>query len=230
MSESSVPNHIGFILDGNRRWARKHGLPTYEGHLAGYNKVIELLTAVLDAGVKYATVYAFSTENWKRDDDEVSKLMGMMLRILTTDLQILQKKNVKLAVIGSMDRIDAKIVKAVEDATEKTANNTGGTLAICWNYGGQQEIVDSVKKIILSGKKSEEITIDTINENIYCPEIPPLDLIVRTSGEQRLSNFMMWRSGYSEIMFIDKLWPDMGAKDLDIIFAEYSRRTRKFGG
>ncbi len=229
MSELNIPNHIGFIIDGNRRWAKKHGLPVYEGHLAGYNKIIEILTAALEKGVKFATIYAFSTENWKRDDDEVSKLMGMMMRIVTTDLPVLDKKNVRLKILGSKDKIDEKLVRAIEQAEEKTAKNTGGTLGICWNYGGQQEILDAVKKIIKSGKKSDDITFDTIYENIYCPEIPAVDLIVRTSGEQRLSNFMTWRSAYSEIMFIEKLWPDMEVKDLDKIFADFSQRTRKFG-
>lgn len=229
MSELNIPNHIGFIIDGNRRWAKKHGLPVYEGHLAGYNKIIEILTAALEKGVKFATIYAFSTENWKRDDDEVSKLMGMMMRIVTTDLPVLDKKNVRLKILGSKDKIDEKLVRAIEQAEEKTAKNTGGTLGICWNYGGQQEILDAVKKIIKSGKKSDDITFDMIYENIYCPEIPAVDLIVRTSGEQRLSNFMTWRSAYSEIMFIEKLWPDMEVKDLDKIFADFSQRTRKFG-
>lgn len=229
MGDVNIPNHIGFIVDGNRRWAKMNGLPTYEGHLAGYNAIIEVLTAALEAGVKYTTVYAFSTENWKRDDDEVSKLMGMMLRILTTDLPILESKNIKLLVIGSRERIDSKIVKAIDEAVAKTANNTGGTLAICWNYGGQLEIVDAVKNIIASGIKSADVSVETINQNVYSPELPPLDLIVRTSGEQRLSNFMLWRAAYSEIMFIDKFWPDMTKKDLKKIINEYSKRTRKFG-
>lgn len=229
MLDLVIPNHIGFIIDGNRRWAVKHGLPTYEGHLAGYNTVIEVLTAALESGIKYATIYAFSTENWKRNADEVSKLMGMMLRILTTDLPILMKKNIKLVVVGSLENIDEKIVKAISEAQHKTAKNTGGTLAVCWNYGGQLEVVDAVKKIIDSGAKSEDITVDLISKNLYVPDLPPLDLIVRTSGEQRLSNFMLWRSVYSEILFIDKLWPDMTKKDISFIINEYSKRARRFG-
>lgn len=229
MNELNIPNHLGFIVDGNRRWAKKHGLPVYEGHLAGYNTIVDILTSALEAGVKYASVYAFSTENWKRDDDEVSKLMGIMLKIVTTDLSIFEKKNVRLVVLGSRDRLESKMVKAIDEAVAKTANNTGGTLAICWNYGGQLEIVDAVKKIIKSGVKPGDVTVDTISENIYNPEIPPVDLIVRTSGEQRLSNFMLWRSAYSEIMFIDKFWPDMTKKDLNAIFREYTKRTRRFG-
>lgn len=229
MPENILPNHIGFIIDGNRRWAREHGLPVYEGHMAGYNAVIDVLTATLEAGVKYATVYAFSTENWKRNDDEVSKLMAMMLRIVTTDLPILKKKNVKLKVIGSREKIDEKILKAIDKAEAETAHNDGGTLAICWNYGGQLEVIDAVKKIIKAGVKADDLTIDMISENLYSPELPPLDLIVRTSGEQRLSNFMLWRSVYSEIIFIKKFWPDMKKKDLKSIFLEYSKRARRFG-
>lgn len=230
MTKKTLPNHIGFIIDGNRRWAKEHSLPTYEGHLAGYNAVMDILTAALEAGVEYASVYAFSTENWKRDDDEVSKLMAMMLKVLTTDLPVLQKKNVRLKVLGSRENIDEKIIKAIDDAETKTAHNTGGTLAICWNYGGQLEVVDAVKKIINAGTKAENVNIETISNHLYCPEIPPLDLIVRTSGEQRLSNFMLWRSAYSEIIFVKKYWPDMKKKDLDAIFTEFSKRTRRFGG
>ncbi len=230
MTKKTLPNHIGFIIDGNRRWAKEHSLPAYEGHLAGYNAVMDILTAALEAGVEYASVYAFSTENWKRDDDEVSKLMAMMLKVLTTDLPVLQKKNVRLKVLGSRENIDEKIIKAIDDAETKTAHNTGGTLAICWNYGGQLEVVDAVKKIINAGIKAENVNIETISNHLYCPEIPPLDLIVRTSGEQRLSNFMLWRSAYSEIIFVKKYWPDMKKKDLDAIFTEFSKRTRRFGG
>lgn len=229
MSDIVLPNHIGFIIDGNRRWAVKHGLPTYEGHLAGYNTVIDVLTASLEAGIKFATVYAFSTENWKRDKDEVSKLMGMMFRILTTDLPILIKKNIKLVVIGSRENIDEKILNAIDEAESKTAKNKGGTLGICWNYGGQLEITDAVKNIVKSGVKPDDITIELINQYLYAPDVPPLDLIVRTSGEQRLSNFMLWRSPYSEILFIDKLWPDMNKDDVDFIIKEYSKRARRFG-
>jgi undecaprenyl diphosphate synthase len=229
MPEETLPNHIGFIIDGNRRWAKEHGLPAYEGHLAGYNAVIEVLTAALEAGVNFATVYAFSTENWKRSEDEVSRLMAMMLRILTTDLPIIQEKNVRLRVIGSRDKIDEKIIKAIDSAESKTAGNTGGTLAICWNYGGQLEVVDAVKKIVKSGVDTNDLTVEMISENLYSPELPPLDLIVRTSGEQRLSNFMLWRSVYSEIIFIKKYWPDMKKKDLKTIFSEYSKRARRFG-
>lgn len=230
MSDLIIPKHIGFIVDGNRRWAKKHGLPTYEGHLAGYNTVQEIVTATYEAGVEYVTCYIFSTENWKRSEDEVSKLMGLILRLLTSDLPIFEKNNIRLRVIGSRDKVSDKILAAIDNAESVTANNTAGTLAICFNYGGQLEIVDAVKKIVQSGMSADDITTDLIARNIYAPEIPPIDIVVRTSGEQRLSNFMLWRAAYSEMMFIDKMWPDMTKADVTDIINEFSNRSRRFGG
>ena len=229
MTKKIIPNHIGFIVDGNRRWARKHGLPTYEGHLAGYNAIKEIGVAALNAGVKYVSAYIFSTENWKRSEDEVNKLMGLVLRLLTSDLPLFEKYNVKLNVLGSRDNLNDKIIKAIDNAEAKTANNTAGTLAICFNYGGQLEIVDAVKKITQAGTKIDDITVDLISQNLYAPEIPPVDIVVRTSGEQRISNFMLWRVAYSEMMFIDKLWPDMKKSDVTNIINEYNKRQRRFG-
>ncbi|MBC7868925.1 di-trans,poly-cis-decaprenylcistransferase [Candidatus Saccharibacteria bacterium] len=225
-----TPRHIGFIVDGNRRWAKKHGLPAYEGHLAGYNAIHEVTKATFDAGVEYVSAYIFSTENWKRSEDEVSKLMGLVLRLLTSDLHIFNDNNIKLKVLGSLDRVDKKILKAIIDAEAQTADNTGGTLAVCFNYGGQIEIADAVKKIVQSGVASDEITPELIENNLYEPGLPALDLIVRSSGEHRLSNFMLWRSAYAELLFLDKLWPDMTKEDVTDILKEYSTRARRFGG
>lgn len=230
MPEKTVPTHIGYIVDGNRRWAKKHGLPTYEGHLAGYNAVKEVMEATFKAGVKYVSAYIFSTENWKRSEEEVSKLMGLVIRLLTSDLPMFKENNIKLKIIGSRDRLDVKIIKAIDNAEAETANNTGGTIAICFNYGGQLEIVDAVKKIMESGCEPKDVTIELIGENIYSPEIPPVDIIVRTSGEQRISNFMLWRAAYSEMLFLDKLWPDMTKYDVSSIIKEYNERSRRFGG
>jgi len=230
MSDIIIPKHIGFIVDGNRRWAKKHGLPNYEGHLAGYNTVQEIVTATFEAGVEYVTCYIFSTENWKRSEDEVSKLMGLILRLLTSDLPIFEKNNIRLRVIGSRDKVNDKILAAIDNAESVTANNTAGTLAICFNYGGQLEIVDAVKKIVQSGVSAEDVTTDLIARNIYAPEIPPIDIVVRTSGEQRLSNFMLWRAAYSEMLFIPKMWPDMTRDDVTDIINEFSNRSRRFGG
>lgn len=230
MDEIKVPNHIGYIVDGNRRWAKKHGLPAYEGHLAGYNVVQDIAKATLDAGVKYMSAYIFSTENWKRSKDEVDKLMGLVLKMLTADLPIFEKYDIKLKVLGSREGVSDRIQKAIKDAESKTANNKTGTLALCFNYGGQTEIVDAFKKIIKSGVSADEVTTELIEKNLYEPEIPPVDLIVRTSGEQRISNFMLWRVAYSEMMFIDKYWPDMTKQDVEDIMKEYNKRFRRFGG
>lgn len=224
-----IPQHVGYIVDGNRRWAKKHGLPTYEGHLAGYNALKEVGLATLAAGVRYMSAYAFSTENWKRSADEVSKLMGLTLRALAADVPEFNKHNVRLRVIGSREGVDPKIVKAIDEAETATAGNTGGIFALCFNYGGQKEIVEAVKKIVQSGVEPEDITEDLIARNLYAPELPPIDIIVRTSGEQRLSNFMLWRVAYSEILFIKKSWPDMTKNDVAAIIKEYARRQRRFG-
>lgn len=227
---AETPAHIGFIVDGNRRWAKTHGLPTYEGHLAGYNAVTEVALAAFAAGVPYVSAYIFSTENWKRSQDEVGKLMSLVLRLLTSDVVILEKNNVKLKVIGSREGVSDKIVKAIEEAEAKTANNTHGTLVLCFNYGGQLEIADACKKIVQSGTAPEEITPELIEQHLYAPAIPPIDLVVRTSGEQRLSNFMLWRTAYSEFLFLEKNWPDMTKDDVIAILEEYTRRGRRFGG
>ncbi|NCQ54335.1 di-trans,poly-cis-decaprenylcistransferase [Candidatus Saccharibacteria bacterium CG2_30_41_52] len=229
MSDLIIPKHIGFIVDGNRRWAKQHGLPTYEGHLAGYNTVQEIVTATFEAGVEFVTCYIFSTENWKRSEDEVSKLMGLILRLLTSDLPIFEKNNIRLRVIGSRDKVSDKILAAIDNAESVTAHNNAGTLAICFNYGGQLEIVDAVKKIIQSGVSAGDVTRELISRNIYAPEIPSVDIVVRTSGEQRLSNFMLWRAAYSEMLFIPKMWPDMSSDDVTEIIEEFSNRSRRFG-
>lgn len=230
MTDLIIPKHIGYIVDGNRRWAKKHGLPAYEGHLAGYNVLKDIVVDTINAGVEYVSVYIFSTENWKRSEEEVSKLMGLVLKLLTSDLPILDDNNIRLRVLGSRERISDRIIKAIDEAEARTAKNTAGTLALCFNYGGQLEIVDAVKKIIESGVPASAVTTELISQNLYAPEVPPLDLVVRTSGEQRLSNFMLWRLAYSEIMFIEKTWPDMTKDEIAAIIADFSKRSRRFGG
>lgn len=231
MSEQlSIPQHVGFIVDGNRRWAKQHGLPTYEGHLAGYNVLKEVALATLASGVSYASAYVFSTENWKRSEAEVSKLMALIVRAFKSDLHIFIDHNVRLKIIGSRDHLSAKVNKVLDEAEARTAELTGGTFVVCLNYGGQAEIADACKKIVQSGIDPELITPELIEQHLYAPEIPPIDIVVRTSGEQRLSNFMLWRAAYSELLFLDKLWPDMTKDDVTSILEEYSRRSRRFGG
>lgn len=224
-----IPRHVGYIVDGNRRWAKQHGLPTYEGHLAGYNTLKEIAVATLDEGVEYMSAYIFSTENWKRSTDEVKRLMSLVLKIVKSDLHEFMDRNIRLRIAGTLEGVDAKIVKAIHTAEETTEGNTGGTLVLCFNYGGQVEITDAVKKIVHAGVPAEDITEALIAENLYTPEVPPVDVVVRTSGEQRLSNFMLWRSAYSEFIFLEKNWPDMTKDDVTSIMNEYTRRQRRFG-
>jgi len=226
----TIPQHIGYIVDGNRRWAKSHGLPTYEGHLAGYNAIIDVVLATFEAGVRNVSVYSFSTENWKRSEDEVSRLMALALRLLTSDISILEKNNIKLKVLGSRDGVSERIVKAVDLAEQRTESNTRGTLAVCFNYGGQLEIAEACKKIIQEGISQDDVSPELIAKYLYAPEIPPLDLVVRTSGEKRLSNFMLWRAAYSEFIFLEKTWPDMTKEDVTAILEEYQQRGRRFGG
>ena len=230
MTECVIPKHIGFIIDGNRRWAKKHGLPTYEGHLAGYNAIKEVLIEALNRGVSYASAYVFSTENWKRTAEEVSSLMGLLLKVLEADLLMFEKNNVRLRVIGTREGLSNAIIKAIDRAEEFTKGFDGGELLLCLNYGGHLEIADACKQIMQSGVSPDEVTPELIAQNLYAPEVPPCDLIVRTSGEQRLSNFMLWRAAYSELMFIDKNWPDMTKDDVSVILEEYKNRNRRFGG
>ncbi len=231
MNDKSVkiPRHVGYIMDGNRRWAKSYGLPTYEGHLAAFNVLKDILRATVEKGVEYVSFYAFSTENWKRSEEEVNGLMKLALRVFKTDVDELVKENVRLRVIGRNEGLSVEVIKAAREAEAKTAHCTRVTLGICLNYGGQLEVVDAVKNLINKGVTASDITETTITENIYCPDIPPVDMIVRTGGEQRLSNFMLWRGSYSELLFLDKFWPDMTKRDVGAIIKEYGKRQRRFG-
>jgi len=229
-ADAHIPVHVGYIVDGNRRWAKKHGLPTYEGHLAGYNTLKDIALATLAEGVQYMSAYVFSTENWKRSADEVKKLMGLVLKLVSSDLPEFKAHNVRLRVIGSREGVEAKILKAIDKAETETAENTGGELVLCFNYGGQLEITEAVKSMVASGVAADDITPELIEHHLYAPEVPPVDVVVRTSGEQRLSNFMLWRAAYSEFIFLKKSWPDMTKDDVAFIMKEYAKRQRRFGG
>ncbi|MDK2899193.1 MAG: undecaprenyl diphosphate synthase [Patescibacteria group bacterium] len=229
MSDNITPKHIGYIVDGNRRWAKERGLLPYKGHEVGFDVIKKVALANFDNGVEFVSAYVFSTENWKRSKDEVSRLMAMALMLLTNDVELFHKNNIKLIVLGSRDKVSKQILKAIDKAEAKTVNNTGGTLALCFNYGGHQEIVDAIKNIIQSGVLAKDVDTGLIQQNLYAPEIPPVDLVVRTSGEQRISNFMLWRIAYSEFLFLDKYWPDMTENDVKEIIKEYRVRSRRFG-
>jgi undecaprenyl diphosphate synthase len=227
MNSETVPTHVGLILDGNRRWAKARGISTQQGHLEGYNTLKKVVDIAFDKGISYVSAYIFSTENWKRTKDEVGFLMDLALRLVVRDLQEIQDKNIKIVWLGSADNLSDKLQKALAKAVEETKNNTRGTLALCFNYGGQQEITDAAKACVAN---NEEITPDTIASHLYGAEVPPVDLVIRTSGEHRTSNFMLWRAAYSELYFTDTLWPDFDETNLDEALADYAIRNRRFGG
>lgn len=224
-----APAHVGYILDGNRRWARQHSLPEYDGHLAGYHALREVIEGSFEQGIKYVTIYAFSTENWKREKDEVSNLMKLAAKAIASDLKRFIKMGVRLRFLGRREGISGKLLDGIDKAEEATKFLTKGTVLVCFNYGGQQEIADAAASCVQDGLSVEEVTPDAIAERLYAPDAPPVDIIVRTSGEQRISNFMLWRAAYSELMFVEKYWPDMTKQDVADIIKEYNRRGRRFG-
>ena len=224
-----VPKHVGYILDGNRRWAKLHSLPEYDGHLAGYTALREVVEGSFEQGVQFVSVYAFSSENWKRDKEEVSNLMKLTVHAITSDLKRFVKSGIRVRVLGHREGLSAKLVSAIDKAEQSTRDLTKGTVLVCFNYGGQQEIADAARKCVEDGLAPEEITEEAIAHRLYAPDVPPIDIIVRTSGEQRLSNFMLWRASYSELLFLQKFWPDMTKQDVADIIEEYNRRQRRFG-
>lgn len=230
VGQAVPPAHIGYILDGNRRWAKKHGLPTYEGHLAGYNALKDVIDATADAGVGYISFYSWSTENWSRAEEEVRGVMKLIRRLFSSDIKELIQKDYKVVVLGGREKLPEDICALIDEAEEVSKDGKRATLAMCFNYGGQQEIVRAVQRIVTDKRDSSAIDAEVFETYLDHPEVPPCDLVVRTSGEQRLSNFMLWRSAYAEFMFIDKLWPDMRAEDVNGIMKEYNRRERRHGG
>jgi undecaprenyl diphosphate synthase len=227
--QTTIPAHLGIILDGNRRWARAQGLPTLEGHRVGYLNLKKITKSAIEKGVEYVSAYIFSSENWSRSKEEVKYLMSLVLNILTIEVAELNRANIRVVWLGSKEKLSKGVIKAITKAEEKTKNNTAGTLCLCFNYGGHQEIVDAVKTITEKKTPSEEITHELILSSLYQPTVPPLDLIIRTSGERRISGFMLYRAAYSELYFTSKHWPDFDENDLDDALEDYANRQRRFG-
>lgn len=224
-----VPVHLGLILDGNRRWAHEHHKSVREGHRKGYKNFRTLAQAAISHGVRYVSAYVFSTENWQRDKQEVEDIMSILKWGLKHEIKQLHKDGIRMRVLGSKVKLGAALLTAIHDAETLTEHNTRGTILICLDYGGQQEIVDAIKEIVASGVKPEDVTADLVSEHIYAPDVPPPDLIIRTSGEQRLSNFLTWESVYSELLFNQKYWPDYSEQDMLDDFGRYADRGRRFG-
>ncbi len=233
MEQENLPQHIAIIMDGNRRWAKAKGLPVAFGHKEGAKTLEKIVRYAKKVGIKYITVYAFSTENWKRNEEEVSTLMNLMQSYLDDYSKRADSENIKVNILGSRQKLSEKMINSVEKCMEKTKNNTGITFNIALNYGGRDEIVKAVKNIAQKVQndemKLEDITEQTISDNLYTKNQPDPDLLIRTSGEIRLSNFLPWQLVYAEFVFIEKNWPDFNEKDLDEAIEIYQKRNRKFG-
>lgn len=229
----NLPEHIGIIMDGNGRWAKRRGLPRSAGHSAGADTLKKIVTECNNIGIKYITVYAFSTENWKRPKQEVDFLMNLLLDYLKNAHKTLAGENVVIRAIGSRKELSHEIQDQIIETEKFTAGNSGIVMNIALNYGGREEIVNCTKKIVQKVLE-HNISVDDINEsifeaNLYTAGQPDIDLLIRTSGEQRLSNFLLWQNSYSEMWFTKKLWPDFSTKDLYEAISDFQRRGRRFG-
>lgn len=225
--EKQIPNHIAIIMDGNGRWAKRRGLPRTFGHKEGAAALRKIITHAAKIGVKYLTVYAFSTENWKRSQEEVSALMFLFKNYIKNEEKNIMENNIRFMVSGRRENVSKSLLEAIDNLQEKSKNNSGLTFNIAFNYGGRAEILDAVNRILKSGRT--EITEEEFSKYLY-NNIPDPELLIRTSGELRISNFLLWQIAYSEIYITDTLWPDFDEKELDKAIESYNKRERRFGG
>ena len=234
IDKQNMPRHIAIIMDGNRRWARAQGKPASFGHKAGAKTLENIVRYANKIGLEYITVYAFSTENWKRAEDEVKALMALLQNYLDVYSKRADTENIKVKILGDITALSEGMQKSIKNCMERTKNNTGVTFKIALNYGGGGELIKAIKKIAKDVKEDKlevnDITEKIISDNLYTKGQPDPDLLIRTSGELRLSNFLPWQLVYTEFLFVDKNWPEFNEEDLDKAIIEYQRRTRKFGG
>ncbi len=231
----NIPEHIAIIMDGNGRWAKQRRMPRIKGHYQGMQTIKTITRAANDLNVKYLTLYAFSTENWSRPEEEVNYIMGLPVNFLNTFLPELIEKNVKVETIGFIEQLPQKTIQAIEEAKRKTAQNTGLTLIFAINYGGRAEIISGMKSLIKDLKNGSDIDVDHLDENVFqkylmTSDYPDPELLIRTSGEQRISNFLIWQMSYSEFIFNQKMWPDFDEDELKSCIKTYQSRQRRFGG
>lgn len=231
--EKYYPEHVAIILDGNRRWAKRQGLPQLKGHQRGFENIRDLAPYIIDKGVKYLSVFAFSTENFKRTEEEVKYLMDLFVNWFNKESEKMHNENIKIVFSGRKDNLRPDVLEAMEYITEKTKDNTKGVFNICLNYGGQQEIADGAKRIaqdVLDGK----LSVDEIDEKLMYKymyqELPPIDLMIRTSGEERISNFMIYELSYAELYFTEKCFPEFDQEEFEAAIDSYNQRERRFGG
>lgn len=224
-----LPRHIAIIMDGNGRWAKKRLLPRAAGHKAGVEAVRRVTRHARAIGIEALTIYAFSSENWRRPEEEIGDLMGLLRLFIRSDLAELVRENVRLQIIGDYRRFPQDVVALIDDAVARCAANTGPILAIALNYGAQAELVRAAQRLA-ARLAPDQIDAAAIEGELETRDLPPLDLLIRTSGEHRLSNFLLWQAAYAELLFVDTLWPDFGAADLDAAVAAFGTRNRRFGG
>ena len=229
-NKKNIPKHIALILDGNRRWAQERNLPTLEGHKKGYEKIKLAPEWFFLRGVKIISAYIFSSENWNRTREEVNYLMKLLKLAFEEEFEQFNKKGYKVLISGRIDELPGDLPEICNKTIDDSKNNTKGILNICLNYGGRIEIIDCLKKMIKNKVTQEQVHEGMIKKYLYNSELPEPDIIIRTSGEQRLSGFLLWQSAYSELMFIKKYWPDFEENDVDLILDEYNNRKRRYGG
>ena len=225
-----VPDHIAIIMDGNGRWAEQRGLTRVEGHRAGVKNIHSLIRHLYAKGVKYLTLYAFSTENWRRPEDEVNGIFRILHEVTERESKKLNKYGICIRHIGSLEGLPADTLESIKAGTELTAGNTGMTVGVALNYGGRAEILEAVRRIVAAGLKPGEIDEKAFQSFLYDPYMPDVDLVIRTGGEMRISNLLIWQSAYSEYYFTPVLWPDFNVAELKKALSEFSRRKRRFGG
>jgi undecaprenyl diphosphate synthase len=228
--DSQVPRHIGIIMDGNGRWARRRGRPASFGHRAGVRAIKRVLDACEKLGVNVLSIYAFSTENWSRPRTEVRALMRLFHETMLREIDEMHRRGVRIVFSGRADDLSPRMRERIEEAVKRTAANKNGVLNVCLNYGGRAEIVDAVKKLVTARVEAGQVDEASIASRLYNPELPDPDLIIRTAGERRVSNFLLWQSAYSEMFVSETLWPDFDEADLKTALADYASRIRRFGG
>jgi undecaprenyl diphosphate synthase len=234
LSAFATPRHVAIIMDGNGRWASARGLPRGEGHRRGVEALRKTVRAAGEMGIRFLTIFSFSAENWSRPPSEIRDLMGLLRRFIRNDMAELHQNGVKVRIIGERADLDPDIRRLLEEAEELTRDNDGLTLIVAFNYGARQEIARAAARIVTQIKAgtldASQISADLLGQNLDAPDLPDPDLIIRTSGEQRLSNFLLWQAAYSELVFVPTYWPDFDRAALEGAIAEYHRRERRFGG
>ncbi|MEP7360096.1 MAG: polyprenyl diphosphate synthase [Chloroflexota bacterium] len=226
---SALPRHIAIVMDGNRRWARLHGLSEGEGHSAGVDAIRPIVEHCADLGVEALSIYAFSRENWSRDEDEVQTLFALLEAAIRRETPDLVRQGVRVRILGRLNELPDQTRASVADALSATSEGHRMTLNVAFNYSGRSEIVDAVRRAVADGLQPEDVDEEAIRSRLYTADGPDLDLLIRTGGEQRISNFLIWQAAYSELYFTDTLWPDFAPATLDAALAEFARRSRRFG-